>query len=138
MLAVNWRLGLPYPQSAVESIWREAMKSHAHDSIGGCNSDRVNAMVKNRLESGLEMANQLIDLNMKMLAEGITAQQDGKKIIIFNARPQRSHGLVELTIFTPEQDFRVVDSEGKECRWQIVEESRQDMSNHCSGVIEQH
>lgn len=128
LLAVNWLLGLPYPQHAVDSIWREAMKSHAHDSIGGCNSDRVNAMVKNRLESGLEMANQLIDLNMKMLAEGITAQQDGKKIIIFNARPQRSHGLVELTIFTPEQDFRVVDSEGKECRWQIVEESSQDMS----------
>ncbi|WP_237931772.1 glycoside hydrolase family 38 C-terminal domain-containing protein [Buttiauxella sp. S19-1] len=128
LLAVNWRLGLPYPQHAVDNIWREAMKSHAHDSIGGCNSDRVNAMVKNRLESGLEMANQLIDLNMKMLAEGITAQQDGKKIIIFNAHPQMSAGLVELTIFTPEQDFRVVDSEGKECRWQIVEEGRQDMS----------
>lgn len=128
LLAVNWRLGLPYPQHAVDNIWREAMKSHAHDSIGGCNSDRVNAMVKNRLESGLEMANQLIDLNMKMLAEGITAQQDGKKIIIFNAHPQMSAGLLELTIFTPEQDFRVVDSEGKECRWQIVEEGRQDMS----------
>lgn len=128
LLAVNWRLGLPYPQSAVDNIWREAMKSHAHDSIGGCNSDRVNAMVKNRLESGLEMANQLIDLNMKMLAEGITAQQDGKKIIIFNARPQIRRGLVELTIFTPEQDFRVVDGAGHECRWQIVEEGRQDMS----------
>lgn len=128
LLAVNWRLGLPYPQSAVDNIWREAMKSHAHDSIGGCNSDRVNAMVKNRLESGLEMANQLIDLNMKMLAEGITAQQDGKKIIIFNARPQTRHGMVELTIFTPEQDFRVVDGTGHECRWQIVEEGRQDMS----------
>ncbi len=128
LLAVNWRLGLPYPQHAVDNIWREAMKSHAHDSIGGCNSDRVNAMVKNRLESGLEMAEQLIDLNMKMLAEGISAEQDGKKIIIFNARPQLSHGLVELTIYTPEQDFRVVDGAGNECRWQIVEEGRQDMS----------
>jgi mannosylglycerate hydrolase len=128
LLAVNWQLGLPYPQHAVENIWREAMKSHAHDSIGGCNSDRVNAMVKNRLESGLEMAEQLIDLNMKMLAEGISAQQEGKKIIIFNARPHVSSGLVELTIFTPEHDFRVVDGTGKECRWQIVEEGRQDMS----------
>ncbi|WMY73791.1 glycoside hydrolase family 38 C-terminal domain-containing protein [Buttiauxella selenatireducens] len=128
LLALNWRLGLPYPQHAVDNIWREAMKSHAHDSIGGCNSDRVNAMVKNRLESGLEMAQQLIDLNMKMLAEGISAQLDGKKIIIFNARPQISAGLVEVTIYTPEQDFRVVDGEGNECRWQIVEEGRQDMS----------
>ncbi|MGB7803344.1 glycoside hydrolase family 38 C-terminal domain-containing protein [Buttiauxella sp.] len=128
LLALNWRLGLPYPQHAVDNIWREAMKSHAHDSIGGCNSDRVNAMVKNRLGSGLEMAEQLIDLNMKMLAEGISAEQDGKKIIIFNARPQISAGLVELTIFTPEDHFRVVDGEGNECRWQIIEESRQDMS----------
>ncbi|HEY3591273.1 MAG TPA: glycoside hydrolase family 38 C-terminal domain-containing protein [Buttiauxella sp.] len=128
LLAVNWQLGLPYPQHAVENIWREAMKSHAHDSIGGCNSDRVNAMVKNRLESGLEMAEQLIELNMKMLSEGISAQQKGKKIIIFNARPHVSSGLVELTIFTPEHDFRVVDGTGKECRWQIVEEGRQDMS----------
>lgn len=80
LLAINWRLGLPYPQQAVEHIWREAMKSHAHDSIGGCNSDRVNQMVKGRLQSGKESAEQLFDLNMKMLVEGIEASQHGKKL----------------------------------------------------------
>lgn len=79
LLAINWRLGLPYPQTAIDNIWRKAMQSHAHDSIGGCNSDRVNSMVKARLKDGLESANQLFDLNMKMLACGIEATQEGKK-----------------------------------------------------------
>lgn len=68
------------------------MKSHAHDSIGGCNADRVNAMVKARLLSGQEKAERLYELNMQMLANGITAQQQGKKIIVFNALPSVRDG----------------------------------------------
>jgi len=128
LLALNWQLGLPYPQHAVDGIWRQAMQSHAHDSIGGCNSDRVNRMVKNRLESGLEMAEQLIDLNMKMLSEGISAEQQGKKVIIFNALPQNRQGLVALTVYTPEAHFRIVDAAGQPCPLQILEEQQQDMS----------
>jgi len=128
LLSVNWMLGLPYPQSVVENIWREAMKSHAHDSIGGCNSDRVNAVVKARLLAGQEKANQLYELNMQMLAKGITARQDGKKIIIFNALPGEREGLVALTLYLPGETFRIVDEQGQACRWQILQETSQDMS----------
>lgn len=128
LLALNWRLGLPYPQQAVEHIWREAMQSHAHDSIGGCNSDRVNQMVKGRLQSGKESAGQLFELNMKMLAEGITASQHGKKIVVFNPLPARRDTQVSLTLYTPEEDFRIVDGEGNLCRWQLLHEEQQDMS----------
>lgn len=128
LLSVAWRLGLPYPQQAVETIWREMMKSHAHDSIGGCNSDRVNAMVKARLLSGQEKANQLYELNMQMLAKGISAQQQGKKILIFNALPYSRDGLVALTLYLPGTDFRIVDGDGQPCRWQIMRETSQDMS----------
>lgn len=128
LLSVAWTLGLPYPQRAVETIWREAMKSHAHDSIGGCNADRVNAMVKARLLSGQEKADQLYELNMQMLANGITAQQQGKKIIVFNALPSARDGLVALTLYLPGDAFRIVDEHGQPCRWQIVRETSQDMS----------
>ncbi|WP_194208564.1 glycoside hydrolase family 38 C-terminal domain-containing protein [Superficieibacter sp. 1612_C1] len=128
LLSVVWQLGLPYPQTAVENIWREAMKSHAHDSIGGCNADRVNAMVKARLTSGHESASQLFDLNMKMLAEGIAARQQGKKIIVFNPLPYARDGRVALTIYVPGAHFAIVDDAGQPCRWQIVQEEQQDMS----------
>ncbi|WP_318392800.1 glycoside hydrolase family 38 C-terminal domain-containing protein [Enterobacter sp.] len=128
LLAMNMRLGLPYPQQAVENIWREAMKSHAHDSIGGCNADRVNSMVKARLTDGLESARQLFDLNMKMLAEGISARQDGKKIILFNPLPHVRDAQVTLTLYTPHADFRIVDDAGNPCRWQLLRETPQDMS----------
>jgi len=128
LLSVNWMLGLPYPQSVVENIWREAMKSHAHDSIGGCNADRVNAVVKARLLAGQEKANQLYELNMQMLAQGINAQQDGKKIIIFNALPAKRVGLVAITLYLPGDTLRIVDEQGQPCRWQIIQESAQDMS----------
>jgi len=128
LLSVNWMLGLPYPQTVVENIWREAMKSHAHDSIGGCNSDRVNAIVKARLLAGQEKANQLYELNMQMLANGINAQQEGKKIIIFNALPAQRKGLVALTLNLPGETFRIVDQQGQPCRWQILQQRAQDMS----------
>lgn len=128
LLSVNWMLGLPYPQRAVENIWREAMKSHAHDSIGGCNSDRVNAIVKARLLAGQEKAHQLYELNMQMLANGINAQQEGKKIIIFNALPVERKGLVALTLNLPADIFRIVDEQGQPCRWQILQQRTQDMS----------
>lgn len=128
LLSVAWTLGLPYPQRAIETIWREAMKSHAHDSIGGCNADRVNAMVKARLLSGQEKAERLYELNMQMLANGITAQQQGKKIIVFNALPSVRDGLVALTLYLPGEAFRIVDEQGQPCRWQIMRETSQDMS----------
>ncbi|WP_312952545.1 glycoside hydrolase family 38 C-terminal domain-containing protein [Superficieibacter sp.] len=128
LLSVVWRLGLPYPQQAVNNIWREAMKSHAHDSIGGCNADRVNAMVKARLTSGQETASQLFELNMKMLAEGITARQQGKKIVVFNPLPHVRDAQVALTLYVPGSDFCIVDENGQPCRWQIVHEAQQDMS----------
>ncbi|MRT55689.1 alpha-mannosidase [Enterobacteriaceae bacterium RIT693] len=128
LLTLGWRLGLPYPQHALESIWREAMKSHAHDSIGGCNADHVNQRVKGRLQSGKESAQQLFDLNMKMLAEGIDARQKGKKIIAFNPLPRQRDAQLSLTLYTPEQDFRIVDEDGNACIWQLLHEEPQDMS----------
>lgn len=128
LLSVMWRLGLPYPQHAVNGIWRETMKSHAHDSIGCCNADRVNEMVKARLTSGQEMATQLFELNMKMLAEGIKTRQEGKKLIIFNPLPRARHGRVPITLYTPSPSFRIVDEEGTACTWEILSEDVQDMS----------
>jgi mannosylglycerate hydrolase len=128
LLSVMWRLGLSYPQHAVNGIWREAMKSHAHDSIGCCNADRVNEMVKARLTSGQEMATQLFELNMKMLAEGIKAKQEGKKLIIFNPLPRTRNGIVSITLYTPAASFRILDEDGTPCSWEIISEEMQDMS----------
>lgn len=128
LLTINWKLGFPYPEQAINNIWRDAMKSHAHDSIGGCNSDRVNSMVKDRLLSGLESAEQFLDINLRKLSEGIEARQDGIKVLIFNSLPRVRSGNVSLTIMTPEQNFRLVDEHGNPCTYQILSEEKQDMS----------
>ena len=128
LLTLNMQHGLPYPQNAVNNIWREAMKSHAHDSIGACNSDRVNSMVANRLQSGIEVAEQLIELNFKKLCDGIKATQDGTKIIVFNSIPKKRRALVEFVIYTPELSFSLTDNQGEAICYQIISESKQDMS----------
>lgn len=128
LLALNYHNGLPYPQTAVNNIWREAMKSHAHDSIGGCNSDRVNSMVLNRLLSGIESANQLLELNFRQLADGIKASVEGTKVVVFNSTPKPIDSLVELTFYTPAACFAVKDQQGNELCYQILSESQQDMS----------
>ncbi|MGR5359497.1 glycoside hydrolase family 38 C-terminal domain-containing protein [Vibrio mediterranei] len=128
LLTLNYTNGLTYPQNAVNQIWREAMKSHAHDSIGGCNSDRVNSMVLNRLLSGIETAEQLLELNFRKLTQGIQASVDGTKIVVFNSVPKKRDSLVEVTIYTPSDKFKIVDQQGNELQYQIIDESQQDMS----------
>ncbi len=68
-------------------------------------------MVKARLQDGLESANQLFDLNMKMLARGIEAKQDGKNYH-FHLRCHIKRCSSRITLYTPENDFCIKDDAG--------------------------
>ncbi|WP_353949046.1 hypothetical protein ABNN70_05725 [Sporolactobacillus sp. Y61] len=42
LATLAYSLGVDYHHGLMELIWKEMMKNHAHDSMGGCCSDKVN------------------------------------------------------------------------------------------------
>ena len=63
-IAMARHQGLPVNLSVVDTLWKTLLRSHAHDSIGGCNSDSASAgtnraAVSQPVESGGKNAGRL-------------------------------------------------------------------------------
>ena len=48
LASIAFKLGFEYFDGMMESIWKEIMKNHAHDSIGCCCSDKVHQEISSR------------------------------------------------------------------------------------------
>ncbi len=57
--------GLPVNLSVVDTLWKKLLRNHAHDSIGGCNSDATNRDILHRLEQTEQLCHSLWNLVVK-------------------------------------------------------------------------
>ncbi len=104
LLVIGQALGIPYPRGLLEHIWKLLLKSHAHDSIGCCNSDDVNRAVKQRLLDAITMANEQLVLRKRQIADRIVAACDGEVVVLFNTLPYQRDVLAEVTIISEDDD----------------------------------
>lgn len=70
-----------YYRQFVDIILKQMLASQAHDSIGGCNSDRTNRDVNNRIEKSMDLVDSL---KTKILKKFLTNDQKPESFIIFN------------------------------------------------------
>lgn len=64
------------------------LRNHAHDSIGGCNSDATNRDILHRMEQTEQLCHSLWNLVVKTTAAACV--QDGDLLILTRWLPQRS------------------------------------------------
>jgi alpha-mannosidase len=64
----------------VETIWKKLLRSHAHDSIGGCNSDATNRDILHRLEQAEQLSHSLWNLVIREMA--LSCCQEGELFIL--------------------------------------------------------
>jgi mannosylglycerate hydrolase len=88
VLTVAWALGMGYPHGMLESCWKKLFKSHAHDSIGCCNSDEVNRVVKQRLIEAAQSCRQQLELSMRRIAQRVRPSGIGELLLVFNPLPE--------------------------------------------------
>tara|TARA_R110002167_G_scaffold220460_5_gene425074 strand:- start:4221 stop:6881 length:2661 start_codon:yes stop_codon:yes gene_type:complete len=132
LLAVGWSLGMTYPHGLIEKAWKGIMQSHAHDSIGCCNTDPVNAAVKQRFTDALVLCRQQLDLRHRQITQRILAVVDGEKLVLFNTLPESRTELVKVEIVVPESAqgaFSLVDSKGQVQKVQILSEQAVQLSS---------
>lgn len=102
-------LKLDYPHSLFEKCYKEMFGAHAHDSIGGCNSDYVNQDIKKRLLNVKETVDTQIELYMRLISLG-NKQQDENTITIYNFLPYlRKNQFVEIELNTRSSNFAIFD-----------------------------
>ncbi|MEH7442637.1 glycosyl hydrolase-related protein [Bacillus sp. JJ1122] len=121
MAMIGVSLGLNYPEKWLDQMWKQLFDVHAHDSIGGCNSDDTNADIMHRLTKVDRIADGLLNILKKQLTRAISNQLEKNNLnIVFNTLPKPYSGMVESVLFTKEKEFAVTDLDGIELSFDLT------------------
>ncbi len=121
LLSVASHLGFDYSPSLVAEAWKTILQCHAHDSIGCCNSDRVNADIKHRFVKAGEIIRAHANMTLRLMALSIPKNEDEDLLLVFNAIPSGGTRLIEQEVFVGTRDFALLDPEGNEVPYSVVE-----------------
>jgi mannosylglycerate hydrolase len=125
MAVIGERAGIAYPHGVIESILKYLFGTHAHDSIGGCNSDKVNQDIKQRLLIAKEMIDTQIELHLRLLTLARTGSD--KTIVLLNLLPEERQGeYVEYEMLTRTKHFNVYDEEGNDMPYTVLSQQAED------------
>ena len=108
VIAIAKAQGITVHTELVDMAWKKILECHAHDSIGGCNSDATNVDIMHRLKQGEEICHGLYNLVVKEIASN--ACQDNE-LMIFNARPTPYSGVVKMVTFSTFEQVALSDGE---------------------------
>jgi alpha-mannosidase len=102
-------IGGDYKHEVIQHILKKLITCQAHDSLGGCVTDKTNNDIKNRLNQINDLVNSLITRNIKMIAESMHLKNE--EFIIFNPQvnQQQNNGHYEITLFTKYEHFDLVN-----------------------------
>ncbi len=111
------KIDIDYPHDLFDKCYKIMFGAHAHDSIGGCNTDGVNADIKQRLIQVKEVVDTQIEMYMRYIAQ---TQVNVGDITLFNYLPyQRKNELVNVELLVDNKDFILVDEDGTEISYVI-------------------
>jgi alpha-mannosidase len=114
LAVIGQSLGLRYPQAWLDGMWKELFDVHAHDSIGGCNSDDTNRDIVQRLEKVNRIADGLLNILKKQMTEAISKKLGNDSVFVFfNTNASEFSGTVEAVLFTKSDQFNVKDLNGE-------------------------
>lgn len=94
------------------------LKNHAHDSIGCCNTDKVNKQVERRFSTSEDMVDNLTEFYMRKILEAIPGDED--KLVVFNTLPQDRKESLKAKISTQFTSFDLVDADGNNIDFDII------------------
>lgn len=117
--------GISYPHGVVEAILKLLFGAHAHDSIGGCNSDKVNQDIKQRLLCAKEMIDTQIELHLRLLT--MADRMNNNTLVIVNPLPERRQNeYVEMEMITRTKGFKILDEDDKEVSYTLLSQAEED------------
>ena len=119
--------GYDYPHDLYETLWKELLENHAHDSMGNCCSDRAHLDIEYRYLDVKERASMILKYAMRKIADHQECK-DLERLVIFNTLPYKRKTKVETTIALKSKHFALKTLDGVAIPYQILEENEVDAS----------
>lgn len=118
LLAIANQVGVPYKQELVDKIWKIALRNHAHDSAGACNSDKTNQAILQRLHDADQLSYSLVDYLTRKISESRKDIKDNQ-ITVFNTLPVKRKQVFRLKISLKQPEFAIYHK-GEEVPYEII------------------
>jgi mannosylglycerate hydrolase len=116
-------LGIQPKTQLVDSIWKVIMRNHAHDSAGGCNSDKTNKSILARYEQADQMSCSAVDYLVRKIAESQPKAAQGGidgRLTLFNTLPYEREQVMKVTVSTQMPNFILRDLEGNSVPFDVT------------------
>lgn len=120
LASIAHTLGFEYYHGIIESIWKEIMKNHAHDSIGCCCSDKVHQEIVSRFVLANEKVDQMITFYKRKITDAMSMDTSIDKVTIFNLLPYVRTEVITTTITTRMKNFILVDENNQQIEYAIL------------------
>lgn len=119
LLAVSHVLGFDCSRELARQAWRLLLVNHAHDSMGGCCSDLVNAQIKGRYVEAGERARLLSHYHERYLVEAADMVDEGR-LGLFNMSCEPGERLVTAEVLTQADRFKLVGADGEAVPYDVI------------------
>lgn len=118
--SIAYTLGVEYYHGFIESIWKEMLKNHAHDSIGCCCSDAVHNEIYQRFLLCNERIDSLIEFYKRKMTDSISNDISLDKVTVFNLLPYDHKDVIETKITTRMKSFKLLDQNKSKINYKII------------------
>ncbi len=112
-------LGIPFKRELMDYTWKLILKNHAHDSIGGCNTDKTNEMIMARYKEADQLSYSTVDYLVRKIAESIEGIQEND-LVLFNTLPYRRTESYTLEVSTKKTTIKLFDDQHYEIPFQLI------------------
>ncbi|MGI9279027.1 MAG: glycoside hydrolase family 38 C-terminal domain-containing protein [Endozoicomonas sp.] len=105
VMAMAKASGIRVHTQLIDIAWKKIIECHAHDSMGGCNSDATNADIMHRLKQAEEICHGLYNLIIKEMAAQVCAESE---VMVFNSQVKPYSGVVDLVVFSKQASVQLL------------------------------
>ena len=123
MLALARRNGFEEGEEMLEQAWRWLLESHAHDSMGGCNSDETNRDVLHRCRQAQQIGEAIFSLHARQLLANLAAKTPYRFLVV-NGTSSPNVDVRRQMLITPAAHFALMGESGEPLRV-VVHQQRQ-------------
>ncbi|RAU50124.1 hypothetical protein DBY68_009370 [Pseudocitrobacter sp. RIT415] len=115
MLAIARLNGIAHGDALLEQAWRWLLESHAHDSMGGCNSDETNRDILHRCRQAQQIGEAIYSLHARQILANL-APDKNYRFLLSNGTSSPTVTVRQQTLITPQASFCVLDETGQPVR----------------------
>ncbi|MDO7801666.1 glycoside hydrolase family 38 C-terminal domain-containing protein [Pediococcus acidilactici] len=112
LMAMAERAGIPYKKALLDKIWKLIVRNHAHDSAGGCNSDKTNRMILARLVEADQLSYSVVDYLTRKITES-DVNYGENTITFFNTLPYPITKRVKFQLSLKNPAFKLMKDDQK-------------------------